>query len=45
MTEEDREDAIRYFLLLKEEEAASKKKLQQFSITLRKKKLETEKTT
>ena len=42
MTEEDREDAIHYFLLLIEEEAASKKRLQEYAISLRKKKLGTE---
>jgi hypothetical protein len=42
MTEEDREDAIHYFLLLREEEAARKKRLQEYTISLRKKKLETE---
>ncbi len=42
MTEEDRVDAIRYFLVLKEEETASMKRLQEYAISLRKKKLETE---
>ena len=39
MTEEDREDAIHYFWLLREEEAASKKRLQEYAISLGKKKL------
>ena len=45
MTEEDKEAALDYFELLKEEEAESKRKQQQFSISLRKKKMETEKNT
>ena len=45
MTEEDKVAAFDYFELLKEEEAESKKKQQQFCISLRKKKMETEKNT
>ena len=45
MTEEDKEAARYYFELLKEEEAKGKKRQQQFSISLRKKKMETEKIT
>jgi hypothetical protein len=39
MTEEDREDAIHYFLLVREEEAASKQRQQEYNISLRKKRL------
>ena len=39
MTEEDREDAIHYFLMLREEEMTSKKRQQEYTISLRKKKL------
>ena len=45
MTEEDKQTALDYFELLKEEEAENKKRQQQFSISLRKKKMETEKNT
>ena len=45
MTEEDKQTALDYFELLKEEEAENKKKLLQFCISLRKKKIETEKNT
>jgi sortase (surface protein transpeptidase) len=45
MTEEEKEAALDYFELLKEEEAENKKRQQQFSISLRKKKMETEKNT
>ena len=45
MTEEDKVAELDYFELLKEQEAESKRKQQQFSISLRKKKMETEKNT
>ena len=43
MAEEDKQTALDYFELLKEEEAENKKRQQQFSISLRKKKMEIEK--
>ena len=41
MTEEDKVAALDYFELLKEQEAEIKRKQQHFSISLRKKKMET----